>query len=126
MIGNENVWSAAGLQGEVWSRRQVCANVFEPSGWTGNKKMGYAKSPMDYIGRWLQHRFLDGEQLDLFVPPAAAVTAGAEAVASAVPEAAVANKRFGDAPMCGVCGSLMKTAGSCFSCPSCGGTSGCS
>jgi hypothetical protein len=24
----ENVWSAAGLQGEVWSRRQVCANVF--------------------------------------------------------------------------------------------------
>src|SRR5258707_15677706 len=23
-----NVWSAAGLQGEVWSRRQVCANVF--------------------------------------------------------------------------------------------------
>ena len=25
---NENVWSAAGLQGDVWSRRQVCANVF--------------------------------------------------------------------------------------------------
>ena len=24
----ENVWSAARLQGEVWSRRQVCANVF--------------------------------------------------------------------------------------------------
>jgi hypothetical protein len=23
-----NVWSAAGLQGKVWSRRQVCANVF--------------------------------------------------------------------------------------------------
>ena len=27
-IGIGNVWSAAGLQGEVWSRRQVCANVF--------------------------------------------------------------------------------------------------
>jgi hypothetical protein len=33
---------------------------FEPSGWTGNEKMGYAKSPMDYLGRWMQHRFLEG------------------------------------------------------------------
>jgi ribonucleoside-diphosphate reductase alpha chain len=39
---------------------------FEPSGWTGNEKMGYAKSPMDYLGRWMQHRFLEGEQLALF------------------------------------------------------------
>jgi ribonucleoside-diphosphate reductase alpha chain len=100
---------------------------FEPSGWTGNEKMGYAKSPMDYIGRWLQHRFLEGEQLDLFVPTAAAAAVpGATTAVSVVPETASANKRFGDAPMCGVCGSLMKNAGSCFSCPSCGGTSGCS
>jgi hypothetical protein len=28
---------------------------FEPSGWTGNEKMGYAKSIMDYIGRWMQY-----------------------------------------------------------------------
>ena len=27
-IHSENVWSAARLQGLVWSRRQVCANVF--------------------------------------------------------------------------------------------------
>ena len=31
--------------------------------------MGYAKSIMDYIGRWLQFRFLEGEQLPLFPPP---------------------------------------------------------
>ncbi len=39
---------------------------FEPSGWTGNEHIGYAKSIMDYIFRWLQLRFLSGQQLDLF------------------------------------------------------------
>jgi ribonucleoside-diphosphate reductase alpha chain len=39
---------------------------FEPSGWTGNEQIGYAKSIMDYIFRWLQIRFLSGHQLDLF------------------------------------------------------------
>jgi ribonucleoside-diphosphate reductase alpha chain len=40
---------------------------FEPSGWTGNAQIGYAKSLMDYIFRWLHLRFLSGEQLSLFV-----------------------------------------------------------
>jgi ribonucleoside-diphosphate reductase alpha chain len=39
---------------------------FEPSGWTGNEQIGYAKSLMDYIFRWLNLRFLSGEQLSLF------------------------------------------------------------
>jgi ribonucleoside-diphosphate reductase alpha chain len=39
---------------------------FEPSGWTGNEQIGYAKSLMDYIFRWLHLRFLSGEQLALF------------------------------------------------------------
>jgi ribonucleoside-diphosphate reductase alpha chain len=47
---------------------------FEPSGWTGNPEIGYAKSIMDYIFRWIQLRFLSGQQLDLFagLSPAAA------------------------------------------------------
>ena len=57
---------------------------FEPSGWTGNEHIGYAKSIMDYIFRWLQLRFLSGQQLSLFTglgaPPAA--TGGASSVAS--------------------------------------------
>ena len=57
---------------------------FEPSGWTGNPEIGYAKSIMDYIFRWIQIRFLSGHQLDLFagmtahpaaVPVEGAVTA---------------------------------------------------
>jgi ribonucleoside-diphosphate reductase alpha chain len=39
---------------------------FEPSGWTGNEQIGFAKSLMDYIFRWLSLRFLSGTQLTLF------------------------------------------------------------
>src|SRR5271163_3522545 len=39
---------------------------FEPSGWSGNADIGYAKSIMDYIFRWLQMRFLTGQQQMLF------------------------------------------------------------
>ena len=39
---------------------------FEPSGWTGNEQIGYAKSIMDYLFRWIEIRFLSNTQLDLF------------------------------------------------------------
>ena len=39
---------------------------FEPSGWTGSELLGYAKSIMDYLFRWLELRFLSGVQLPLF------------------------------------------------------------
>src|SRR5438309_6083443 len=39
---------------------------FEPSGWTNNPDIGFAKSVMDYIFRWLQLRFLTGQQQMLF------------------------------------------------------------
>jgi ribonucleoside-diphosphate reductase alpha chain len=46
---------------------------FEPSGWTGNEQIGYAKSLMDYMFRWLNLRFLSGQQLTLFPGLAPAV-----------------------------------------------------
>jgi ribonucleoside-diphosphate reductase alpha chain len=51
---------------------------FEPSGWTGSEQIGFAKSIMDYIFRWLQLRFLSGHQLSLF----SGLTAAAQAPAS--------------------------------------------
>ena len=39
---------------------------FEPSGWSHNQDIGFAKSIMDYIFRWLQLRFLTGQQQALF------------------------------------------------------------
>src|SRR5438067_2379466 len=58
---------------------------FEPSGWTGNPEIGYAKSIMDYIFRWIQLRFLSGQQLDLFagLTPAAQPTVPVEGTVSA-------------------------------------------
>jgi ribonucleoside-diphosphate reductase alpha chain len=55
---------------------------FEPSGWTGNPEIGFAKSIMDYIFRWIQIRFLSGHQLDLFanMGPAAGEAPPSEAV----------------------------------------------
>ena len=50
----------------VLCTRQFAHTRFEPSGWTGNPEIGYAKSIMDYIFRWIQMRFLSGTQLDLF------------------------------------------------------------
>jgi len=39
---------------------------FEPSGWTGNENIGYATSIMDYIFRWLEQKFITGQQQLLF------------------------------------------------------------
>ena len=39
---------------------------FEPSGWSGNPKIGFAKSIVDYVFRWLELKFITGEQGELF------------------------------------------------------------
>ncbi len=62
---------------------------FEPSGWTGNEQIGYAKSLMDYIFRWLNLRFLSGEQLTLFAglaPQAAPLPESPTILPDVVPE----------------------------------------
>ncbi|HET9181108.1 MAG TPA: vitamin B12-dependent ribonucleotide reductase [Candidatus Angelobacter sp.] len=39
---------------------------FEPAGFTGNQEIPIAKSVMDYIFRWLEIRFVSGQQFPLF------------------------------------------------------------
>ena len=87
---------------------------FEPSGWTGNEKMGYAQSIMDYIGRWLQFRFLEGEQLPLFAP---STPVAETAVAGPKPVATVSHS--GNAPFCSTCGTECVVTGTCHMCPVC-------
>lgn len=95
---------------------------FEPSGWTGNPKVPYAKSIIDYIFRWLGARFLGitesveaGETLKL-------------RPTEPEPQQALPfeTNAIGDAPLCSECGSIMTRNGSCYKCENCGGTSGCS
>jgi ribonucleoside-diphosphate reductase alpha chain len=95
---------------------------FEPSGWTGNQKIPYAKSIMDYIFRWMGAKFLGPEY---------AITEAGETSALRPTEASPQQELpFGpansDAPLCAECGSIMTRNGSCYKCANCGGTSGCS
>src|SRR5216684_3270631 len=122
---------------------------FEPSGWSSNPDIGFAKSIMDYIFRWLQMRFLSGQQQFLFEnlrpkPMAApegvgdlngsigsggSLTPDTRDLRPGSPHAADALSELidvGDAPSCHVCGSIMVRNGSCYKCMSCGSTSGCS
>jgi ribonucleoside-diphosphate reductase alpha chain len=98
---------------------------FEPSGWTGNAQIGYAKSVMDYIFRWLELRFLSGEQLTIFREPGGRASSG-----GGLEPGPADNSKFlhdmGDAPPCVACGGLMKPSGTCYTCVNCGQTSGCS
>ena len=100
---------------------------FEPSGWTGNKDVPYAKSIMDYIFRWLGAKFL-GPEYGLSEASDAGTLKPTEE--NPQQELFTATDRqaimTADAPTCQVCGSLMTRNGSCFKCENCGGTSGCS
>jgi ribonucleoside-diphosphate reductase alpha chain len=114
---------------------------FEPCGWSQNPDIGYAKSIMDYIFRWLQMRFLTGQQQLLFDGLRPKTAAGPEE-ASATPQLGTGTTvpkppvhpadalremvDMGDAPSCHVCGAIMTRNGSCYRCMSCGATSGCS
>src|ERR1700683_267336 len=120
---------------------------FEPSGWTSNPDIGVAKSIMAYIFRWLQLRFLTGQQQFLFENLRPKPSPESRALS---PEGTVAQESLaardsglrtgsvhaadqlagivdlGDAPTCSFCGSIMTRNGSCYRCGSCGSTSGCS
>ena len=96
---------------------------FEPSGWTGNPLVPYAKSIMDYIFRWLGAKFLGPEY-------ASANEAGDTPKLRPTEPEPQQSLVFGpvaeDAPLCSECGGLMTRNGSCYKCENCGGTSGCS
>jgi len=112
---------------------KFCNSRFEPSGYTGNPEIRYARSVVDYIGRWLGGKFISADYLD---HDGAAV----EEETSATPKTAVAadpqatevetttrpRAAIDDAPYCSECGMLMTPNGSCYKCSNCGSTSGCS
>ena len=99
---------------------------FEPSGWSGNPKIGYAKSLMDYIARWLELRFLTGDQGELFKALPTPIQPARDADSTDPVGALGELIQMGDAPACNICGSLMVRSGTCYRCGTCGSTSGCS
>ena len=125
---------------------------FEPSGWTGNSELGFAKSIVDYVFRWLGYRFLSTDdkmalglvrtseivdpapQLELLskaismatpITPAQTETVWSEPVVPSGPGARRLNSTP-DAPPCPRCGWLTVRNGTCHKCENCGETTGCS
>src|SRR5581483_5521035 len=107
---------------------------FEPSGFTKNPQIPYAKSIVDYLFRWMASKFLD-EQARREVgvvmeegsaaerkdpPPMASLREGKD---GGMRQAFI---NQADAPPCPDCGSIMVRNGACYKCMNCGATSGCS
>jgi len=117
---------------------------FEPSGFTKNPQIPYAKSIVDYLFRWMASKFLDEEakrevgiiETDKGIEAkSGAGTAGNAPIALAIAPSLRDGKDTGmrqafinqaDAPPCPDCGSIMVRNGSCYKCMNCGTTSGCS
>jgi ribonucleoside-diphosphate reductase alpha chain len=108
---------------------------FEPSGFTKNPQIPYAKSIVDYLFRWMASKFLDEEakrEVGVVVDESKSLEPreGAPIVAS-LREGKDAGMRQAfinqaDAPPCPDCGSIMVRNGACYKCMNCGATSGCS
>jgi ribonucleoside-diphosphate reductase alpha chain len=97
---------------------------FEPSGWTGNPEIPYAKSIMDYIFRWLGVKFLGPEyKHGVEAGETAELRPTESEPQQELPFRAAAVE---DSPTCSECGSLMTRNGNCYKCGNCGSTSGCS
>jgi ribonucleoside-diphosphate reductase alpha chain len=111
---------------------------FEPSGFTSNPQVPYAKSIMDYIFRYLASKFLPTDEakalgvqveeppltnLSVSAPPS---IVSAPAAGGPAKKGALVDIEDRDAPVCFECGSLMVRNGACYKCLNCGSTSGCS
>jgi ribonucleoside-diphosphate reductase alpha chain len=122
---------------------------FEPSGMTNDQDIRFATSLVDYVFRRLaldhlpvEHREALGirsiderketaaaeaaEKLGTTVEEVVAAVKAEAPPAPAVETSVMPQAQVADAPLCYTCGSKMLPAGSCYVCPSCGSTSGCS
>ena len=124
-----------GLQYGVPLRSYVKALIgmrFEPAGMTNDPEIRLSTSLMDYLFRKLAMIYLPKEDRAEL-----AIYSTDERMQPTLPgvQENFVETRTGpdikpsshpDAPLCMQCGDRMMRAGSCFACPSCGTTSGCS
>ncbi len=128
--------------------KQFVNTRFEPSGMTDDPDFRIATSILDYVFRVLAVEYLDPEERHALGIRTAGERQGeiearlengdgeggkqggnggngrhGDGVIVMRP---VAEAHTGSLPFCGTCGVQMQPAGSCFACPACGSTSGCS
>jgi ribonucleoside-diphosphate reductase alpha chain len=112
---------------------------FEPSGWTNNPKIHFAKSIMDYIFRWLAYKFLPKDAQPQEEASVASLngteTEKAAGLANQFTHAATGPSAPGlpglagvahseDAPSCSDCGAITVRNSAGYRCMNCGSTSG--
>jgi ribonucleoside-diphosphate reductase alpha chain len=104
---------------------------FEPAGFTNSKEIPMAKSVTDYVFRYLGNRFLrdearveDEQETEAEATGLAAVAGGSGSRGDAARGRAFVNQE--DAPGCTSCGCITVRNGSCYRCPNCGLSNGCS
>ena len=93
---------------------KLAFSSFEPAGFTNVKGIEYAKSPVDFLARWIAIRFLPAEPKPEPTRPMVSIPP--------VP----GQQTSSDTPICEKCGHLTQRAGSgsCFICPNCATTIG--
>jgi ribonucleoside-diphosphate reductase alpha chain len=94
---------------------------FEPSGYTDNPQIRFAKSVIDYIFRWLALKFLPPEDKREI-----GFTDETFSEDQAQPDMVKPLVVSGDSTTCFECGGIMARSGACYVCTNCGATSGCS
>ncbi len=113
---------------------------FEPSGMTNDPDIRFATSLVDYVFRRLALDHLPEDKREALgirsieerkQVAAAEVSEKTEPLPVPVAQDPIeiaerSQSQAADAPLCYACGSKMQPAGSCYVCPSCGSTSGCS
>jgi ribonucleoside-diphosphate reductase alpha chain len=106
---------------------------FEPSGFTGNKQIPFAKSIMDYLFRWLGLKFgRNGKQEAQLSLEDKAIIARTLATDEKTDDKTLLEREKqvfatqSDAPPCPDCGMILVRNGSCYKCLNCGMSYGCS
>ena len=105
---------------------------FEPSGFTRNPDIPFAKSLIDYIFRWLDKQFGEAQQELPFGDSNTELTTGRKPALSeqnSFPKMRIDDQFqhfMADAPVCDQCGSITVRNGACYRCFNCGNSMGCS
>lgn len=107
--------------------RKLAHTRFEPSGFTPNPQVKFAKSILDYVARWMEYRFLK-DRLPILNQETAVPASVVKELEKAYKQADSLDQLFetGDSPSCSVCGTITVRSGSCYTCPGCATTTGCS
>lgn len=117
MSGLMDCWAKAVSMMLQWGvpLDEIVANFkavsFPPQGLTMNQNIRMAQSPIDYICRLLEYRYVIGRMPEIQERHGIAGDRQAFQI---------------DSPPCSNCGAIMFRAGSCYMCRACGDTGGCS